>query len=568
MRRDDGLDVLRQQSGFARAGTQGRMINNYYILQALIREWTAYLPGGVIEEVYTQERGTLAMALILPDGPSTVHIMTRPPLVGIFRTPSHSKARRNVASVFHAARGRRIVSVQLADRDRLLRLVLGGGMDIRAILYGSRANVFLIGSDGSVQEAFRSGAEWAGEAPPEARPAPQVDTLDTFLERWQPAGKTTAQAVGRAFPLFDRNLGEEVACRADLALRPASSLKDADRRLLFAMAMDLKDELATPAPHIYGDHAHLSIIPLHHRAAERTEAMDTVDHAVLVFSKRVLGAVRLKEQRDPMIKSLTRALASMQQRAERMRRELDAACRADRYERWGHLLMAVSITPPPGAESITLPDAFEDHAPVRIPLDPARSRIANAERYYRKARKARQSREHLHDRLVHTESQIGDLATLLSAAGAANTPSSFKAFLKLEKTRLARILPGPSAGAQLPFRRYAIREGYEVWVGRNARESDVLTLRHARPFDYWLHARGVPGSHAVLRLPRRNDTPPKAVLEAAARIAAYFSKARSSNLAPVIVTPRKYVRKSKGAAPGLVMVEREEVLIVKPELPT
>ena len=134
--------------------------------------------------------------------------------------------------------------------------------------------------------------------------------------------------------------------------------------------------------------------------------------------------------------------------------------------------------------------------------------------------------------------------------------------------RLPRILPGPSAGAQLPFRRYAIREGYEVWVGRNARESDVLTLRHARPFDYWLHARGVPGSHAVLRLPRRNDTPPQAVLEAAARIAAYFSKARSSNLAPVIVTPRKYVRKSKGAAPGLVMVEREEVLIVKPELPT
>lgn len=544
------------------------MINNYYVLQALGREWNACLPGGVIEEIYTQERGTLAIAITLPNGPSTLHVMTRPPLIGVFRTPSRARARRNVASMFRAARGRKVVSVQLAERDRLLHIVLDGGMHIRAVLYGPRANVFLTGRDGSVLEAFRGGAKWTGEAPPEARPAAQVDTLEVFLERWQPVGKTTGQAAGRAFPLFDRNLGEEAACRAGLALQPASSLQDADLRLLFAKAMDMRDELANPAPYIYGDHTHLSIIPLRHKAEERSEAMDTVDHAVRVFSKRVLGTVRLKEQREPMIKSLTRALAGMQQRAERMRRELDAPCRADRYERWGHLLMAASATPPQGAESIVLPDAFEDHAPVRIPLDPALSRIANAERYYGKARKARQSREHLDKRLAHAESQIGEMTMLLSAARAADTAAAFKAFLKREKTRLAGILPGPAAGAQLPFRRYAIREGYEVWVGRNARESDALTLRHARPFDYWLHARGVPGSHAVLRLPHRNDTPPKAALEAAARIAAYYSKARSSSLAPVIVTPRKYVRKSKGATPGLVVVEREEVLIVKPELPT
>ena len=126
-----------------------------------------------------------------------------------------------------------------------------------------------------------------------------------------------------------------------------------------------------------------------------------------------------------------------------------------------------------------------------------------------------------------------------------------------------------SAGAapRLPFRRFVLDEGYEVWVGRNARQNDALTFDHARKYDLWMHARGVGGSHAVLRLPNRDARPGKPLLERAAAIAAYFSKAQGSSLVPVMMAPRKYVRKPKGAAPGAVVVEREEVLLVEPGLP-
>ena len=115
--------------------------------------------------------------------------------------------------------------------------------------------------------------------------------------------------------------------------------------------------------------------------------------------------------------------------------------------------------------------------------------------------------------------------------------------------------------------RYTVHGGYEVWVGRNARQNDTLTLRHARKEDLWLHARGVPGSHVVLRRPNRNVPADRRAVEEAAAIAAYWSDARTSRLAPVQVTERKYVRKPKGSPPGAVIVTHEDVVLVEPGLP-
>ncbi|MDX1548798.1 MAG: NFACT RNA binding domain-containing protein [Rhodothermales bacterium] len=140
--------------------------------------------------------------------------------------------------------------------------------------------------------------------------------------------------------------------------------------------------------------------------------------------------------------------------------------------------------------------------------------------------------------------------------------------MKDEAAALAPFVGGQRGGVErLPFRRFDLGGGYEVWVGRNARQNDALTFRHARKHDLWMHARGVPGSHAVLRLPNRDAEPPPPLLHRAAAIAAYFSKAQGSSLVPVMVAPRKHVRKPKGAAPGAVVVEREAVVLVEPALP-
>lgn len=120
-----------------------------------------------------------------------------------------------------------------------------------------------------------------------------------------------------------------------------------------------------------------------------------------------------------------------------------------------------------------------------------------------------------------------------------------------------------------PYREFALDEGFTVFVGRNSANNDQLTMRFAKQNDLWLHVRGQSGSHCVLRSPAALSSKiPKRVLEQAASIAAYYSSARNGTWVPVVYTLRKYVRKPKGAAVGAVTLDREEVIMVKPGLPS
>ena len=104
---------------------------------------------------------------------------------------------------------------------------------------------------------------------------------------------------------------------------------------------------------------------------------------------------------------------------------------------------------------------------------------------------------------------------------------------------------------------------FEILVGRNARNNDKLTFLTSTKEDLWLHARGVAGSHVVIKTIPGNPYP-KPVIERAAQLAAFYSKYRNENTCPVIYTSRKYVRKRKGLVAGEVTVEREKVIFVQP----
>jgi predicted ribosome quality control (RQC) complex YloA/Tae2 family protein len=107
--------------------------------------------------------------------------------------------------------------------------------------------------------------------------------------------------------------------------------------------------------------------------------------------------------------------------------------------------------------------------------------------------------------------------------------------------------------------------GYQIWIGKNAVNNDLLTLKYAHKDDMWLHAKDVSGSHVVVKN-QSGKTFPKEVIERAAELAAYNSKRKTESLCPVAYTLKKYVRKRKGDPAGAVIVEREEVIMVTPRL--
>ncbi len=116
----------------------------------------------------------------------------------------------------------------------------------------------------------------------------------------------------------------------------------------------------------------------------------------------------------------------------------------------------------------------------------------------------------------------------------------------------------------LPFRTYRSSGGLDIWVGRGAKSNDQLTFRESAPDDVWLHARGAAGAHVVLRWSQA-ERPPATDLEEAALLAAWHSRARGSAVVPVDWTRRKYVRKPRGSAPGLVVVMHADTIMARPD---
>jgi len=121
-----------------------------------------------------------------------------------------------------------------------------------------------------------------------------------------------------------------------------------------------------------------------------------------------------------------------------------------------------------------------------------------------------------------------------------------------------------SRGARLI--EYALSGGWKVWVGRTEKDNDHLSLKVARPTDWWFHVRGMPGSHVILR-GAEGEEPDRETLERAAAIAAYHSKAREGGVVAVSCTRARYVTKPRDAKAGTVEIRKEMVLKVRPACP-
>ena len=114
---------------------------------------------------------------------------------------------------------------------------------------------------------------------------------------------------------------------------------------------------------------------------------------------------------------------------------------------------------------------------------------------------------------------------------------------------------------------YTLAPGWKVLAGRTDADNDQLSLRIARPNDWWFHVRGMPGSHVILQAPSGQE-PPSVILKQAAAVAAYHSKARNGGVVAVSVPRARFVSKPRGAKPGTVQIRKAKVIKIRPALPT
>ncbi|EKP95874.1 Rqc2 family fibronectin-binding protein [Thermaerobacter subterraneus] len=329
------------------------------------------------------------------------------------------------------------------------------------------------------------------------------------------------------------------------------------------------------------------------------------------FYRERLDALTRQRLRQQLEQLLREALGRARRRLEAREEDFERTEQAEPYRIYGELLTAFASQVPRGAREVTLPNYYDPQgATVTIPLDPALSPQENAQRYFRLYQKARRGREQAAALLEAAREEVAYLESVEQALAEAVSAGDLEAiaaelaeqgYAPAFANLAAQPLPaakgssprgadpgrgrdrgpaGPAAAATtgVPlsrarragdggagFLRYRGPGGELILAGRNNRQNDALVTRVANPWDIWLHARQVPGSHVLLRLAHREAEPSPEALEAAARVAAYHSRARSSGRVAVDYTEARHVRKPKGARPGFVRYEYARTLFVSPD---
>ena len=295
---------------------------------------------------------------------------------------------------------------------------------------------------------------------------------------------------------------------------------------------------------------------------------------------------------------IARALQTHRERclrkAELLARDLAAAQEAERLRREGEVLLAFGQQVAPGQASLVMENPFAITTPsdtpemLTIALDPNLSAVENANRRFARYHKLRRASQQIPGQIERNQVDLARIEQFATDLLLAETPAEVTqvraevvaaGYLRGKPERQSgnqqagkgkSVKGRKKTGGQKPSRhdtagavlRRQSEDGFLLLVGKNSRQNEEVTFREASGNDLWLHARGVPGAHVIIKSGGRQV--PRGTLEEAASIAAYYSQARGNTSVPVDYTQQRYVRHMKGGGPGMVIYERERTIAVAP----
>ena len=310
----------------------------------------------------------------------------------------------------------------------------------------------------------------------------------------------------------------------------------------------------------------------------KTHSVDQVQTLLNRYYTNQVNRQQFKQLHHQLNQKLTNLLKKLNIKANTFRQRLQQSANADGDRQKADLLMAHLHQWQPGMISISLPD-FETGKPVKIKLNPEKNAVQNAQSLYKNSQKLKRAKKAVAPLLAEVNAEINYLSQVQTSLNQlkdeAITQGNSEDLQAIEEIREELIQQqyfaaeregnrGKAAQESQPYR-YQVPSGFELWIGRNNRQNDLLTFRTAVEYDLWFHTQEIPGSHVLLRLDP-GTVPQEKDLQFAADLAAFYSQARESEQVPVVYTKPKNVYKPKGAKPGMAIYKKETVIWGRPQI--
>lgn len=285
---------------------------------------------------------------------------------------------------------------------------------------------------------------------------------------------------------------------------------------------------------------------------ESIKEFDSISALLEQYYAERSAVTRIRQKSVDLRKIVQTALERNVKKYDLQLRQMKDTEKKDKYRIYGELLNTYGYEVAPGAKSMDALNYYTGET-ITIPLDPLLTPSENAKKYFDKYGKMKRTYEALSTLTTQVKEEIDHLESVQTALDIALLEEDLAQIKEelIENGYIRRKGGGKKVKfTSKPFH-YVNKDGFHIYVGKNNYQNDELTFKYATGGDWWFHTKGIPGSHVVVK--SEGTQLPDSVFEDAARLAAYYSKARGQDKVEIDYTEKKNVKKPNGSKPGFVV---------------
>ncbi len=553
------------------------MHKNYFLFEQLTKEIKAQILGAHIGQPFTYQKDELILPL---EDERFLRLSVSADHPYVLLSPE-KQIRQPTLRLFQELEGQTILNLRLRPFDKHLIIELND-FSLEALFYAPFFNIFLFDSQKRLRSRFKEKHDYPERFDDHSDRLILSDLDADQLLRTLEKGKNDAflNFLKKNFVALNNLLINEILHRLGLSKEQVvGHLSEEQRNRVVEIFLQVSEELNDGQSYLYFRNEQIeriALLRLHFMEIDpeiRFKSYDSLNVALSLFYREITFKQEIAKLKNLCAQALLKRRNYLQNSLQKLEQNADLEARKKEAELKGNLLLTFKTSIPKGAKEVELENIFSDkHEKIKIKLNPAKSVVANAQKYFNKFKQLNEEKRLNEIRRDTYQKELAEILELQQQLEKLNDLNRLKKFArKLKEMKLLQKLPDenehkiPTSHLKYSFRRLILDKKWDVYIGKDGPNNELLTFRFANKWDLWLHAQGVPGSHVIIRLPKRDQMPPKHVIEQAAQIAAANSKAKHSSTVPVMYTQVRYVSRIRKAPPGTVKVQNEKVIFVEPK---
>ena len=400
---------------------------------------------------------------------------------------------------------------------------------------------------------------------------PLQTTLEEFTDKALSKPMPAAKAIYTTYTGISPVLANEICFRAGIdADLPAAALSSDEQLHLYNIFHWLMEDVRAQKfrPHIIlknGQPIDFAPVELTQYTDLQNEYNESISYVLEQFYARRNAYTRIRQKSADLRRIVTTALERSHKKYDLQSRQLKDTEKRDKYRIYGELLHTYGYNIAPGSKSFTTLNYYTNED-ITIPLDEQLTPAENAKKYFARYNKLKRTYEALEVQIAETQTELSHLDSIATSLNIAESEDDLVQ-IREELVSYGYIRKKSNEKRQKsksrPFH-YLSSDGFHIYVGKNNYQNDELTFKFANGGDWWFHAKGMPGSHVVLKTEGK-ELPDRAY-EEAARLAAYYSKGRENEKVEIDYLERKNVKKPNGAVPGYVIYYTNYSMAIAPDI--